>query len=261
MKILITAGGTSEKIDDVRCITNQSSGALGRALADAFLRLPQTERIFYVCGQSAKTPPVDGRIRLFRVMGVSDLQDRLTQILTEEKVDGIVHCMAVSDYTVDCVTTAERLGERLEEALRGETPDRAVSRISETLSQCLSENGELTRRGKISSGLDNLLLVLKRTPKIIDLFQTISPDSVLVGFKLLDRVPRETLLQAGRALMARSGCDFVFANDKAEVTPENHRGYLLERDGGYETLSGRESIAAELARRTAQKIAERGTAL
>ena len=37
MKIVITAGGTSEKIDDVRTITNSSTGRLGYAV----------ERLFY----------------------------------------------------------------------------------------------------------------------------------------------------------------------------------------------------------------------
>ena len=32
MKIIITAGGTSEKIDDVRTITNTSTGRLGYAI-------------------------------------------------------------------------------------------------------------------------------------------------------------------------------------------------------------------------------------
>ena len=33
MRILITAGGTSEKIDDVRAITNHSTGSLGQAIS------------------------------------------------------------------------------------------------------------------------------------------------------------------------------------------------------------------------------------
>ena len=33
MNILITAGGTSEKIDDVRHLTNHATGSLGREIA------------------------------------------------------------------------------------------------------------------------------------------------------------------------------------------------------------------------------------
>ena len=37
MRILITAGGTSEKIDSVRAITNHSTGSLGKAIAEALV--------------------------------------------------------------------------------------------------------------------------------------------------------------------------------------------------------------------------------
>lgn len=39
MKIIITSGGTREKIDPVRYIGNYSSGKMGKALADAFAKL------------------------------------------------------------------------------------------------------------------------------------------------------------------------------------------------------------------------------
>ncbi len=37
MKIVITSGGTIEKIDGVRHISNNSTGALGCAIAESFL--------------------------------------------------------------------------------------------------------------------------------------------------------------------------------------------------------------------------------
>lgn len=36
MRVLITAGGTSEKIDNVRSITNHSTGRLGCLIAEKF---------------------------------------------------------------------------------------------------------------------------------------------------------------------------------------------------------------------------------
>ncbi|MBK8156162.1 MAG: hypothetical protein IPK55_09075 [Streptococcus sp.] len=38
MKILITSGGTTEKIDSVRGITNHATGTLGKYIAEAFFR-------------------------------------------------------------------------------------------------------------------------------------------------------------------------------------------------------------------------------
>ena len=37
MNTLITSGGTSEKIDRVRSITNHSTGQLGKIIAETFL--------------------------------------------------------------------------------------------------------------------------------------------------------------------------------------------------------------------------------
>ena len=42
MDVLVTAGGTSEPIDNVRSITNHSSGGLGKAIAESFLAAGHT---------------------------------------------------------------------------------------------------------------------------------------------------------------------------------------------------------------------------
>ena len=55
MKIIITAGGTSERIDDVRTITNSSTGRLGYAIGEAFAKKSgdELERIYYLHGTRA----------------------------------------------------------------------------------------------------------------------------------------------------------------------------------------------------------------
>ena len=58
MKIVITAGGTSEKIDDVRTITNSSTGRLGYAVGTAFLQqyADELEAVYYLHGTRARHP-------------------------------------------------------------------------------------------------------------------------------------------------------------------------------------------------------------
>lgn len=245
-----------ERIDEVRCITNHSTGAMGSAVAEAFLRLVQTEEIIYICGAAAIAPRDTEKVRILRVTDVSDLQKTLRRVLTEEKVDGAVHCMAVSDYTVDAVTSAEFLKSRLTEGLMhiGGGSAEISARLPALLDGCLHADGEIAAGGKISSELDDLILVLKRTPKIIDMFKALQPRMVLLGFKLLNHVTADALIEAGVQLMKRSGCDFVFANDKAEVTPERHCGYLIRPAGSFERLSGRAKIAAKIVSCVADKI-------
>ena len=62
LNILITAGGTSEKIDDVRRITNTGTGALGAKVAEAFAETPvesgEGRYIVYICSERAVRPRV-----------------------------------------------------------------------------------------------------------------------------------------------------------------------------------------------------------
>ena len=56
LNILITAGGTSEKIDDVRRITNSGTGRLGACIAEAFAASGRECRIVYICSAGAVRP-------------------------------------------------------------------------------------------------------------------------------------------------------------------------------------------------------------
>ena len=49
-KVVVTAGGTSEKIDNVRKITNSSSGKLGYTITNKLIQLheEQIEKIYYI---------------------------------------------------------------------------------------------------------------------------------------------------------------------------------------------------------------------
>ena len=57
-KVIITAGGTSEKIDNVRKITNSSSGKLGCTIANKLLELNEEkiDKIYYVCSKNSIKP-------------------------------------------------------------------------------------------------------------------------------------------------------------------------------------------------------------
>ena len=262
MKILVTAGGTEEKIDGVRCITNHSTGAMGRSVAQAFLRLAQVEKVIYVCGRSALAPPAGERVDIRRVSDVADLRETLERLLAGEKPDGIVHCMAVSDYTVDTIIgtdTAESAFSAGLPALGRQSPDFERQALA-LFREALRQRNLSDETGKISSEMDGLILTLKRTPKIIDLFKRLRPGAVLVGFKLLNHTDEKSLIEAGLGLMKRSGCDFVLANDLKDVDPEHHSGYLIRSGGQYEKISGRERIAEKIASGVIRRAGQGGNA-
>lgn len=227
MNIIITAGGTSERIDDVRSITNTSTGRLGHAIGQCFLESydSQIDKLYYLHGLRAL--PVEGdKVTAIPVAGARDLQAELKRLLTEEKIDAVVHAMAVSDYMVKEVTTLEKIKSGAGGRLEG---------------------------NKISSNIDDLTIILERSPKVISSIKKLSPETTLVGFKLLSHVPHEELIQVGKALLEKNDCSFVLANDLAEIGGGRHRGYLIHRDGSYDTMENNEEIARMIAKRVLEE--------
>ncbi len=233
--IIITAGGTSEKIDEVRVISNFSSGRLGMAVAKAFLEsgTSDVEKIYYVCDKNTIVPDEE-RVEVVRVMGVQGLLEALTNLLTTRKIDAVIHAMAVSDYSVKKVTTLSAIRSFGEE-----------------------DSGSNLADGKISSEIDDLVIVLKKTPKVIGEIKKLSKDTILVGFKLLTNVEKNILIETGFKLLEKNDCSMVLANDLTEITGENHVGYLISRDGDYERLTTKTEIAKAIVRNVELLMAEK----
>ena len=102
-------------------------------------------------------------------------------------------------------------------------------------------------KGKIRSGKESLTIRLVRTPKVINLIKQLSPETVLVAFKLEVDATRAQLAEAAKKMMRSSKADFVLANDLRTVQKTRHTGYLLDRDGDFRgPLKGKESIAKAL---------------
>lgn len=94
-KILIIGGPTSEKIDDVRIITNRSSGKTAVSLAkNAFYRGADTE-IWY--GTGSETVP--DYLKKTDINSVNDLL-KLVEGKNLKIYDSIIVCAAISDYTI-----------------------------------------------------------------------------------------------------------------------------------------------------------------
>ena len=88
MKILITAGGTTEKIDQVRAITNHSTGRLGQALADYLAANPDTT-IDYVTTKQALKPKRHSNITIYTIESALDLFLQLEELTKKEHYDAI----------------------------------------------------------------------------------------------------------------------------------------------------------------------------
>ena len=253
MKIIITAGGTTEQIDSVRTISNISTGRLGSLIANAFSVLPDVDEIYYLCNKASIQPQAD-KVKIFHVNNVADLEFTIKSIFAVNDIDIIIHSMAVSDYRVKSVTSAFNLANTMisrQGILKNINEEDAESLITSLLDESKSVIGG---NGKISSSIDNMLLVMERTPKIISMFQKISPQSILVGFKLLDDVQYEVLIDTAFDILQENRCSFVLANDLRDIDNDNHIGYLINRHKEYDRFTTKEEIASAI---VAASIAER----
>ncbi len=226
MNIVITSGGTSERIDMVRKITNSSSGRLGSLIASKF----KNDQVFYICAKKS-IKPTGNNIKIIEIEGTKDLEKEVKHILTKNKIDVFIHSMAVSDYMVDYVTTSKLLSDNYHQ---------------ENLSTYLKNNKNRLTDKKISSYEDDLIIRLIKTPKIISMIKTLSPNTTLIGFKLLDDVPKRELIDVAIKLKDKNQCDYVVANDLKNINASKHIAYIINKNNEIIKTYTKEEIADTL---------------
>ncbi|ETT44901.1 bifunctional 4'-phosphopantothenoylcysteine decarboxylase/phosphopantothenoylcysteine synthetase [Paenibacillus amylolyticus] len=91
-KVVVTAGGTIERIDPVRYITNDSSGKMGFAIAAAARDLGADVKL--VMGSTQSKPPEN--VELIPVQSAQDMYEAVTR--EWDDADIVVKAAAVADY-------------------------------------------------------------------------------------------------------------------------------------------------------------------
>lgn len=96
IQVLITAGGTSEPIDEVRVITNRSTGKTASVLADHLVE--SGFDVTFLHSETSLKPRNPTQMVSFTSFG--DLQQKLENELAKSAYDWVIHTAAVSDYSV-----------------------------------------------------------------------------------------------------------------------------------------------------------------
>lgn len=91
-KILVTAGSTRERLDPVRFLTNDSSGKMGFAIAEA--ARDRGAEVTLVKGNT--TAPVPGGVRIVEIESARDLLEAMKK--ETPKQDVVIQAAAVADY-------------------------------------------------------------------------------------------------------------------------------------------------------------------
>lgn len=108
-KVLVTAGGTMERIDPVRFVTNDSSGKMGFAVAEAARDLGAEVTVV----AARTTAPAPGGVKLVRVESAEEMLQAVMSRFDE--MDVVVKAAAVADYrpAVQHDTKLKKKDERL----------------------------------------------------------------------------------------------------------------------------------------------------
>jgi len=101
-------------------------------------------------------------------------------------------------------------------------------------------------RGKLSSGVEELVIRFRSTPKIVDEVKELDPAIVLVKFKLeVDRTPGE-LEAIARESRACSRAELIVANDLSAITEGRHPAIIMDEAGVLARVATTHDLAERL---------------
>lgn len=225
MRVLVTLGGTSERIDQVRSITNHSSGKLGNDVIQQLIE--QQIQVDAIVTTSAIQPAVHPNVTIHSIDDTQALLTTLTNLMTHFTYDAVIHSMAVSDFTPTLSDSEEQFLTKLNTWIQ-QNPGKLMNATDFKIFLQPTNQKQAT---KLSSATDHLVLLLEKTPKVIQKIKQLQPNTLLVGFKLLVDVPQAELFSVAKATLLKSDADFVLANDLTAIDETQHIGYLLNREG------------------------------
>jgi phosphopantothenoylcysteine decarboxylase/phosphopantothenate--cysteine ligase len=201
MHCVVTAGPTYEPLDNVRRLTNFSTGRLGTELANALTAKGHSVTLLLGEHATYRAECQAGTLETFTT--TADLEARL-RALGNRSVGAVFHAAAVSDFKFGKIW------------LR-------------------ADEGPLTqvKSGKISTRQGTLLAELVPTPKIIAHLRSWFPSARLIGWKFEVDGDRAKVLELARCQISECRTDLCVANG-----PAYGPGFGLVRAGGEELHIG-----------------------
>lgn len=241
-KILITAGPTNEYIDEVMKITNMSTGRLGIELTNELSS--RGYEVTLICTRSVTYNSLYFKYGLENNPLVKTVKiettEQMLQALTAEALEGntydlVVHAAAVGDYkpefTFKMEDMASEISEMLYEEFNGELPVSEQIVINKILDVLTRPYCKVDDDTKISSYEPNLTVKLGLTPKLISHLKEWFPEAILVGFKLLENVTKEHIIEVATKLCNKNNMNYIIANDLHDLRQGKHISYLCNKDG------------------------------
>ena len=87
------------------------------------------------------------------------------------------------------------------------------------------------------------MVMLDLTPKVISRIKKFSPNTKLIGFKLLEGVSEEELFQVASNLLKKNNADYIIANLLDRIGNGKHFAMVINKDGILSKCSTKTEIA------------------
>lgn len=213
-RILITGGGTIEPIDDVRALTNSSTGATAIQIADYFFNLGLSVTLVL---NNQKDLAVPAGIETLPFSSFADLNAALKGKLSSEHFDFVIHTAAVSDFSIEKIEGLKSKGST----------------------------------HKISSD-NKIKLVLKPNFKIISKLSQYSKNKKLeiIGFKLTSHADEKAVQYAVKKLFGHKQVRYVVQNDTTQIDRKkglHHFSLFQKNSNEIQPIDSRDQLINQLA--------------
>jgi phosphopantothenate-cysteine ligase len=134
-------------------------------------------------------------IKYYPVKTAQDAMYIMKKLIIDEKIDVVIHCMAVSDFT---------FRKDADVKIKSEDPEAFIEYMRKTI---------------------------QKNPKIISQIKVWRPEIILIGFKFEVGIPNKDLIHLAKESIHKNGCDLVIANDKSEmIRMKEHIAYFVFSD-------------------------------
>ena len=236
MKVVVTGGGTTAPIDDVRVITNVSTGRTAAAITECCL--DRGAEVWHIHAPSAQLPYLRSAGFDLDAPDPRLEHERLDRLQSRRRAAGDrLHLRPLKIGTV-----AEYAA-----ALRSVLTTEAVDLVF--LPMAVSDYEPVPLEGKISSKREDLSIACRRTPKVIRSVRDWAPSVYLVGFKLLSNATPDDLIRQAHDASLINRADLTVANDLSDVKAGRQTLYLVR--------PGRPTVVLEPGADLAERLVER----
>lgn len=202
MRVLITSGGTRQPIDDVRYITNSSTGDFASKIASEFLF--NKSKVHFLHAKNSEKP--------FAIKTDFFNDEKFAEKFYEKYKFYECHKKLYSESLFD---SYDSYSFKLHKDISDFEPQIVI------LVAAVSDFGVEKVEGKITSS-ESQTLQLNPLPKVIKNLKSNYPNIMVVGFKLVVNKSKSELLDIMSKSLTSNNCDLVVGNDLYDIKQGNH---------------------------------------